>query len=632
MTVDIDIDAELARALHRASLRPKARVSSRPPTASRCDSDGAVAAIHKIPSPPSEYRGHRRTRSGQTQTVASAREPPLHHSPRTSMSSPPPTRGSSPRTSSSPIKGVGGVGYHPPGGTAASSFVVDATHDDEALARRLDQELRDAEYATALTLAERRHRSHHRVESLGLVGAAIPAAAAGGEVGTVAAVSSRRQDDFDFLVPPPPELTTTTTPAITPGGRGRVIKSRGPPDDCRGRFIYYGVRVTLVIVVIGITFVVWISLFGRSVSDDLDPASWLPGVPEGDPNLGSVGESNRWVPSSSGGGVGGLTLPILNNLVDGSDWVDYLEGSVSDWDSGTPDAVTLRILSSTYDPDCRAVRTAMKVCNGDYGPTDWRGVNQVLLQDDYIITSLAKMNDYYLEGTNAAQKRYTMCHELGHGLGLGHSDENFNNEDLGDCMDYTNMPQNNMHPGERNFLILEEMYGNVNSGESSVSMEQMLSDASQGGRRAAASDDDEFEAFAAYLSEPITTSSNFVAAAGGESDRLRRREDGSVAGGSWRLLSKTEKAEHHERILGNGYSIRTSILLVDDDEDDDYRSHLSEDEGGDDDDDDDFVDIDPESDDEGRSSFLKNKTPRNYLSGGPQKTDMTGMTEEQARG
>ena len=66
------------------------------------------------------------------------------------------------------------------------------------------------------------------------------------------------------------------------------------------------------------------------------------------------------------------------------------------------------------------------------------------------------------------------------------------------------------------------------------------------------------------------------------------------------------------------------------DDDDDYHSPLSEDEGGDDDDDDDFVDIDPESDDEGRSSFLKNKTPRNYLSGVTQKTDMTGMMEEQA--
>jgi hypothetical protein len=295
------------------------------------------------------------------------------------------------------------------------------------------------------------------------------------------------------------------------------------------------------------------------VSDDLDPASWMPGFPEGDPNLGSVGEHNRWYVSDDEGG--GLTLPVLNNLVDGSDWTSYLEGSVSDWDSGTPDAVTLRIRSMDYDPDCRAVRMAMKVCNGDYGPTDWRGVNQVLLQDDYIITSIAKMNDYYLEGTNAAQKQYTMCHELGHGLGLGHSDENFHNLDMGNCMDYTNMPQNNLHPDEHNFLILEELYGNVNNGNnngsSSLSAEEMLSEVPSGdGRRATAtaassssSSVDEFEIYAAYLSDPIVVSTNNGEVVGGESRTTR-------------LLSKTKTAEHHESILGNGYSIRTSILLA----------------------------------------------------------------------
>ncbi|KAL3768902.1 hypothetical protein ACHAW5_008817 [Stephanodiscus triporus] len=362
-------------------------------------------------------------------------------------------------------------------------------------------------------------------------------------------------DGFDVL-----SSSTGTTAVVVGGGpvvppvvRGRATSSSSssssssspPPDDCRGRTIYFGIRVVLLTITVGITFVVWISLFGRSVSDDLDPASWVPGFPEGDPNLGSVGEHNRWYVS---GGSGGLTLPVLNNLVDGSDWTSYLEGSVSDWDSGTPDAVTLRVRTMDYDPDCRAVRMAMKVCNGDYGPTDWRGVNQVLLQDDYIITSLAKMNDYYLEGTNAAQKQYTMCHELGHGLGLGHSDENFNNLDMGNCMDYTNTPQNNLLPGEYNFLILEELYGNVNgnnNGSSSVSAEEMMSEVPSGnGRRAAASSVDEFETYAAYLLDPIVLSTN-----------------GEV-GESRRSLSKTKTAEHQERILGNGYSIRTSILLV----------------------------------------------------------------------
>lgn len=55
-----------------------------------------------------------------------------------------------------------------------------------------------------------------------------------------------------------------------------------------------------------------------------------------------------------------------------------------------------------------------------------------------------------------------MCHELGHGLGLGHTDENFHNKDLGNCMDYTERPENNMHPDTLNFEALEQMYGNVN--------------------------------------------------------------------------------------------------------------------------------------------------------------------------
>jgi predicted Zn-dependent protease len=173
----------------------------------------------------------------------------------------------------------------------------------------------------------------------------------------------------------------------------------------------------------------------------LCPYKRFPGWPEGDPSLGSVGESNVW---DMNGKYKGLKLQVLNNLDEGSDWHQYFETAMTDWDGGTPDAVSLYLRSSTYDADCRAVRKAMKVCNGNYGPTDWRGVNQILLQDEYIITSLAKMNDYYLEGTNMAQKQYTMCHELGHGLGLGHTDENFYNRDLGNCMDYTERPENNM--------------------------------------------------------------------------------------------------------------------------------------------------------------------------------------------
>lgn len=47
----------------------------------------------------------------------------------------------------------------------------------------------------------------------------------------------------------------------------------------------------------------------------------------------------------------------------------------------------------------------------------------------------------------------------GHALGLGHTDEDFENEDLGDCMDYTNHLDENKHPSELNYDTLFNLYG-----------------------------------------------------------------------------------------------------------------------------------------------------------------------------
>lgn len=393
------------------------------------------------------------------------------------------------------------------------------TTNDENVARKLEQELRDAELAASMMNAERAS-SDFAVERL--------------SVGNIVSLPSRG-DGFDV---------DSTTRTNTRRGRSRRLDSSSPPSDCRERAIYYALRATLAIIAGGIVFVVFIGVFGKAASDTLDPARWVPGYPEMDPALGSVGEHNKWKPMNGEVGMG-LSLQVLNNLVTGSDWDDYLVTSIREWDDGNPDAVTLNIRSMTYDPDCRAVRRAMKVCNANYGPTDWRGVNQILLQDEFIITSLAKMNDYYMEGTNKAQKQYTMCHELGHGLGLGHSDENFHNEDLGNCMDYTNRPEKNMHPDASNYLSLQELYGNVNG---NVVTERLEVPA---GRHMTEEDsgmmEDDFEMYAAYLLDPIEVSNKM---------------EGGDSNGSWRLLRKTETAEYHERSLGNGYSIRTSILLA----------------------------------------------------------------------
>jgi hypothetical protein len=75
-----------------------------------------------------------------------------------------------------------------------------------------------------------------------------------------------------------------------------------------------------------------------------------------------------------------------------------------------------------------------------------------------VISSVAKMNEYYLNNADFAHRRFTMCHEIGHGFGLPHTDENPYNADLGNCMDYTDDPKQNLLPGDVNFQKLNEVY------------------------------------------------------------------------------------------------------------------------------------------------------------------------------
>lgn len=398
-----------------------------------------------------------------------------------------------------------------------AGFIVVDMDEDETLARRLDQEMRDAELASNLERAE-------RAQNLARHQQAAAAFAVGGA------------DSFDSSGLDPPNIPSTTTSSSS--------------SSCRDKSVHYGIRFAVFLVVSAVSMITFIMLFSGPKAV-IDPNTWMPGWPDlSNPNdVGKVGEHNMWVADLVDNG---LNLVVLNSLDDGSDWNEYFSQSISEWDNGTPDSVTLQIKRVQTDPDCQPVRRAMKVCNGDYGPTDWRGVNQIILSNNYIITSVAKMNDYYLEGTNRAQKLYTMCHELGHGLGLGHSDENFYNKDLGNCMDYTEQPENNMHPDESNFKVLEELYGAVNQSVTSsgktVAVEEKLEN--NGNRQLTHADEERlFEKYAEYLrNDPIEVSD--------ENGEFPDERNG------WRLLRRMENVVYHQKDLPDGYSIRSAILLA----------------------------------------------------------------------
>lgn len=188
--------------------------------------------------------------------------------------------------------------------------------------------------------------------------------------------------------------------------------------------------------------------YGNDLADNFDFGD----IWDNDPSLGS-NATNTWKNKGQG-----LELLLLNALDE--TWQDEFVAAVADWNESP--SLVLTTESATVESACSQKDDVMKVCNGNYGETGWLGINELLStkpEGGEIVSSVAKMNEYYLRNADNDERQYTMCHEIGHGFGLPHTDENFNNPDLGNCLDYTTTPSNNLHPDESNFAFLAELYG-----------------------------------------------------------------------------------------------------------------------------------------------------------------------------
>lgn len=163
-----------------------------------------------------------------------------------------------------------------------------------------------------------------------------------------------------------------------------------------------GIVVPLVLIA-GAAVVIMLMVAGRG---DL---SNIPNIFDDDPFAGNPDDASRWKNKGDG-----LSLEVVNALQE--QWWDNFNIAMDEWDAGTPDALMLSRSSAEWDYDCSPIQGKMKVCNGDYGDTRWKGINQVLLSGGWIISSIAKLNEYYLAGASEAQRQYTTCHEIGKNL------------------------------------------------------------------------------------------------------------------------------------------------------------------------------------------------------------------------
>ena len=165
-----------------------------------------------------------------------------------------------------------------------------------------------------------------------------------------------------------------------------------------------------------------------------------------------------------------FTLQLVDSVANG--WNAHLTTASSDWSVAT--VLDTRITSggddSTTRKRCKPVSGKVHVCNAPYGFNGWLGIAQIWPSGSHITKAVVKNNDSYLDNPGfitpyetAEWRQMVICQEVGHALGLDHQDENFDNPNLGTCMDYTSDPSTNQHPDAHDYAQLATIYGHTDS-------------------------------------------------------------------------------------------------------------------------------------------------------------------------
>jgi hypothetical protein len=170
----------------------------------------------------------------------------------------------------------------------------------------------------------------------------------------------------------------------------------------------------------------------------------------------------------------GTSITIRVNTAITSQWTASVGKAISDWNKSTELTLSGPTAVSAGARRCNPIAGQILVCNYSYGQRGWLGIATIWLDaKGHIAQATTKLNDSYhnVAPYNRPEWRALVaCQEIGHDFGLDHQDENFDNANLGTCMDYTSKPLGppaNTVPNAHDYSQLNTIY-NHNDGYTSA--------------------------------------------------------------------------------------------------------------------------------------------------------------------
>ncbi len=149
-----------------------------------------------------------------------------------------------------------------------------------------------------------------------------------------------------------------------------------------------------------------------------------------------------------------FTLRVSANLT--GRWKTHATRAARDW--GKSGVVRMRVTNSNGGNRrvCQPRNGQVELCNAKFGENGWLGLSRIWIDSsNHIVKASITMNDTYFNQapyTEAKARQHTMCHELGHVLGLDHNGQK-------SCMNDSNRSVfRDAKPSQQDFKQLQKLY------------------------------------------------------------------------------------------------------------------------------------------------------------------------------